>query len=176
VATGGVQVHSAYFFPDGRHILETGSMSGEHGLRLWVQDSEGGAPRPISPEGVRVRYRGCISPDGKRVATLDPERKPILYPVDGGAAEAIPGTLDGDEPVKWTADGKSVLVGRPELPNRVFLIDLASGQRKLLKTFASPDPTGLIDNSPPNFSRDLSSYVYSYTRISSDLYVVEGLR
>jgi hypothetical protein len=40
VATGGVQVHVAYFFPDGHHILETGSMSGGHGLRLWVQDTE----------------------------------------------------------------------------------------------------------------------------------------
>jgi Tol biopolymer transport system component len=176
ISTGDVQVHQAYFFPDARHILEVGSASAGHGLRLWIQDAEEGAPRPISPEGVSVRYRTCISPDGKRVAARDPEGKPTIYSVADGTALHVPNSEDGDEPVEWTADGKSLLVGRPEIPNRVFVIDLASGQRRLFKTFPSADPTGLLDNAPPNFSRDLKSYVYSYTRITSDLYIVDGLK
>src|SRR5882762_5916369 len=51
IATGDVQVQSACFFPDGQRILELGSASGTNGLRLWVQDAKGGAPKPISPEG-----------------------------------------------------------------------------------------------------------------------------
>jgi hypothetical protein len=39
-----------------------------------------------------------------------------------------------------------------------------------------PDPTGLLDSAPPDFSRDLKSYVYSYTRITSDLYIAEGMK
>jgi serine/threonine protein kinase/Tol biopolymer transport system component len=176
ISTGEVQVHQAYFFPDARHVLEVGSASAGHGLRLWVQDAEQGAPRPISPEGVSVRYRTCISPDGKQVAARDPEGKPTIYSVADGTAFVVPNSEDGDETVAWTADGKALLVGRSEIPNRVFMIDLASGQRKLFKSFPSADPTGLVDNSPPNFSRDLKSYVYSYTRITSDLYIVDGLR
>lgn len=38
------------------------------------------------------------------------------------------------------------------------------------------DPTGLIDNAPPTFSSDLKGYVYSYSRITSDLYVLDGLK
>jgi hypothetical protein len=38
------------------------------------------------------------------------------------------------------------------------------------------DPTGLIDNSPPNFSLDLKSYIVGYTRITSDLYILDGLK
>jgi hypothetical protein len=125
---------------------------------------------------VSFRYRGCISLDGKHVAALNPEGKPAVYNVDGAAPSAIPGTQDGDEPVQWTADGKSILVGRSEIPNRIFMIDLATAQRKLFKSFSPPDATGLLDNAPPNFSRDLKSYVYSYTRITSDLYVVDGLK
>ncbi|MBV9340799.1 MAG: hypothetical protein JO159_07905 [Acidobacteria bacterium] len=31
-------------------------------------------------------------------------------------------------------------------------------------------------DAPPQFSRDLKSYVYTYERITSDLYVVDGLK
>jgi Tol biopolymer transport system component len=176
ISTGDVQVHFLFFFPDSQHLLETGSASGNNGLRLWVQDIENGTPRPISPEGVTFRYRGAIAPDAKRVAALDPQRRPAIYDVGGGPSTLVPNAQEGDEPVEWTADGKGLLVGRSELPNRVFLIDLVSGQRKLFRTFSPPDPTGLVDNAPPNFSRDFKSYVYSYTRIISDLYIVDGLK
>jgi hypothetical protein len=96
--------------------------------------------------------------------------------VASGSPSPVPGTQAGDEPIQWTADGKSLLVGREEVSNRVFLIDLATGQRKLLKAFSAPDTTGLIDSAPPIFSRDLKAYAHSYMRILSDLYVVEGLK
>ena len=175
IVTGDVHVNGGYFFPDGHHILEIGNAPG-HGLRLWVQDSETGAPRPVSPEGVSFRYRGCISPDGKRLAAIDPEGKPVIYDVAGGPPAPIPNIQEAEEPVQWTADGKALLVGRTEIPTRVFIIDMTTGQRKFFKSFSSPDPTGLMDNVPPNFSRDLKTYVYSYTRITSDLYIVDGLK
>jgi eukaryotic-like serine/threonine-protein kinase len=176
IDTANVQVHLAYFFPDGRHILEVGSTVDGHGLRLWVQDLDGGAPRPLSPEGTDFRYRGGISHDGKKVAALDQERKAIIYDVAGGPPTFVPGALDGDEPVQWTKDEKSLVMGRTEIPNRVFTIDLATGQRKEWKTFSALDPTGLLDNAPPIFSRDLKTYIYSYSRITSDLYVLDGLK
>jgi eukaryotic-like serine/threonine-protein kinase len=177
ISTGDVRVERAFFFPDGRHILEVGNQSGGHGLRLWIQDSNTSAPRPITPEGASFSgYRGCISPDGKRVAALDPSGMPVIYDVDGGPPTVIPSVQPGELPVEWTAHGKSLLVGGREIPTRVFIINLSTKQRELFKSFTSPDPTGLVDNSPPNFSRDLESYVYGYTRITSDLYIVDGLK
>jgi eukaryotic-like serine/threonine-protein kinase len=176
IPTGDVHVQRAYFFPDERHILELGSATGGHALRLWVQDSEGGAPRPMSPEGVTVGYRSCISADGKQIAAQDPQGKITIYPVDGGAPVAVPSVQSGDVAIQWTTDGKGLLVGRREVPARVFTINLASGERKLFKTFSPADPTGLFSNAPPQFSRDLKSYVYTYQRITSDLYIVDGLR
>jgi hypothetical protein len=175
IQTGDVQVHQVFFFPDSRHILENGNQEG-HGLRLWVQDLQGGAPQPISPEGVSVGYRSCISPDGKLVAARDLEGGITIYPVSGGKPIPVPTAHSGELPAQWTADGKAVLVGAPEVPTRVFTIDLGTGQRKPFRTFSPVDPTGLFDTFPPNFSRDLKSYVYSYTRILSDLYIVDGLK
>jgi len=176
IDTGNVQVHAAYFLPEEKQILELGNMQGDRGLRLWIQNVENGQPKPLTPEGVLFRYRGCISKDGKTVAMLDSERKAVLFPLDGSGAKPIPGAVDGDEPIQWAPDGKHILVGRTELPNRVYNIDLATGQRALYKTFTMADPTGLLDTAPPNFSKDLKSYVFAYTRITSDLYVGEGLR
>ena len=176
ISTGDVQVHQAFFLPDERHILELGSVPGGHGLRLWLQGVEEGKPRPVTPEGVSIAYRSCISPDGKQVAAQDPEGKITIYPLAGGSPVIVPNTQSGDVPVQWTPDGKSLLVGRREVPSKIFTIDFATGQRKLFRSFSPADPTGLFSNAPPQFSLDLKSYVYTYQRITSDLYVVDGLK
>ena len=175
ISTGDVQTHQAFFFPDGRHILLLGNQPG-HGLRLWVEDASSGAPQPISPEGATVRRRGCISPDGTQVAARDPDGNITIYPVGGGKPLLVPNAQPGEEPVHWTPDGKALLVGARGIPVRVFTINLATKERKLLKSFMPADPTGLFGNAPPDFSRDLKSYVYTYQRITSDLYVVDGLK
>jgi len=176
IPTGDLRVNFAFFFPDARQILESGNVTGGHGLRLWVQNTDQGSPKAISPEGVSIVYRGCISQDGNRVAAQDPEGKIAIYPVNSGTPQVVPNTQPGDVPVRWTPDGKSLLVGRREVPSRIFTIDLVTGQRKLLKSFSPADPTGLFANTPPQFSRDLKSYVFTYQRITSDLYIVDGLR
>jgi len=175
ISTGDVQAQRAFFFPDNRHILLVGSQSG-HGLGLWVLNSEGGAPEALGPEGAMVRRRQCISPDGKQVAARDPEGHITIYMVSGGKSFLVPNIKPGEEPLQWTADGKALLVGRREIPARVFVINLTSKERKLLKALMPADPTGLFGNGSPTFSRDLKSYVYNYQRITSDLYVVDGLK
>ena len=123
-----------------------------------------------------VRRRQCISPDGKQIAARDPEGHITIYMVSGGKSFLVPNTQPGEEPLQWTADGKALLVGRREIPARVFVINLTSKERKLLKAFMPADPTGLFGNGSPTFSSDLKSYVYNYQRITSDLYVVDGLK
>ena len=136
----------------------------------------GGAPRPISPEGVAVPSRGCISPEGTRVVAQDPEAKITIYPVEAGIPMSVPNSQPGDVPIQWTPDGRSLLIGRRELPAPVFLVDPTSGQRTLFKTFSPPDVSGVVRGMVPRFSRDLKSYAYAYQRITSDLYVIDGLK
>jgi Tol biopolymer transport system component len=176
ISTGKLHVQGAYFFADGQKILELGNASGENGQRLWVQDINGGEPKPISPEGINSRLSGTISPDGKRVVAVDPQGKLALYPTSGGSPENVPGALEGDRPLRWMPDGKRLLISTINAPNVVSMLDLATGTRTLFRTMAVPEGLTQQDVSSPVFASDLKSYVYAYTRIASDLYVVEGLK
>jgi len=176
ISTGDVQVQNAYFFSDGQKILEIGSATGTNGLRLWVQEANGGAPKPISPEGIDSQLSGTISPDGKRVVARSPEGSITIYPVDGGTALRVRGSKEGERPVRWMPDGQGVLVAAPELPNAIYQIDLNTGSRKLFRMMPIPDGLRAQDFGSPVFAPDFKSYVSSYTRIASDLYVVEGLK
>jgi hypothetical protein len=84
--------------------------------------------------------------------------------------------LPGEGPTQWTPDGRSLLVSASDIPARVFMIDVRAAKRKLFGTYAPADPTGLTPLSSPNYSRDLKSYVFAYSRITSDLYIVDGLK
>jgi eukaryotic-like serine/threonine-protein kinase len=176
VQTGDVQVQQAYFFPDGKRILEIGNAAGANGQRLWVQDASGGAPRPISPEGVFTRLPGIISPDMKRVAALSPQGTIRIYSVDGGEATDIPDVKVGERALRWLPDGKSLLTARGEEPNVVYELEITTGKRKPFRTMPVPEGMLAEDLGAPIFSGDFKSYVYAYTRIASDLYVVEGLK
>ncbi len=63
VATSGLSVESATWFPDGKRILLTAGER-EHGVRLYVLESPEAQPRALSPLGYRAPLR-CISPDGR---------------------------------------------------------------------------------------------------------------
>jgi len=176
IPTGDVQVQTARFFSGGKRILELGNAASANGQRLWVQDAAGGNLRPISPEGVDSRLCGTIAPDGKRVAAVDPSGKISIYPVDDGEPSTIVGSEVGERPLDWLPDGKSLLVARVERPNVVYQVELTTGKRKPFLTIAVPDGMRAEDLGTPIFSADFKSYVYAYTRIASDLYIVDGLQ
>jgi Tol biopolymer transport system component len=176
ISTADVLPQRAFYFPDNRHILVVGSQTG-HGSRLWVMDDHGESLHPVSPEGASIRRRGCISPDGTRIAARDPEGRMVVYPADGqGNPTVVSAAQPDEEPYQWTADGKTLLVGHSEIPARVFTVNLTTNERKLLRAYTPADATGLFGSNAPTFSADLKSYVYSYQRMTSDLYIVDGLK
>jgi Tol biopolymer transport system component len=166
----------ARWFPDGKKVLFLGSEP-EHGVRLYVQDMDGGRPRAISPEGVSAT-QFVISPDGKSVAAVGPDQKGYIYPVDAGQQpRLISGFPVGDTPVAWAADGRSVYIYRSgELPAQVQRLDLTSGQKQLWKQLMPADDAGITDIGPVLITPDAKTYVYEYGRTLSDLYLVDGLK
>jgi hypothetical protein len=63
-----------------------------------------------------------------------------------------------------------------QLPVKVFRLNIETGQRQLFKEIYPADLTGLCDMTNLLWSADGQSYVYGYTRLLSDLYLVKGLR
>ncbi|HWC65482.1 MAG TPA: hypothetical protein VG777_05320, partial [Thermoanaerobaculia bacterium] len=100
-----------------------------------------------------------------------------LYPVEGGEPRKVSGAESGERPIVWSADGRSLLVYRPDAPPiRIHRIDIASGKSELWKEITPADAAGIEDVYPILVTPDTRSYVYNYRQRSSDLYVVEGLK
>ncbi len=99
--------------------------------------------------------------------------------MDKGEPSLLPGQLDGETPIEWSADGRSIYVYRFDSGDRsvkVYRVRVETGERELWKEIVPPDPAGIEFIGPILMTPDASSYVYTYQRRSSDLYVVEGLR
>jgi Tol biopolymer transport system component len=140
---------------------------------------DGGDPRPITPDG----FVGlALSPDGRTLATVDRYGEYYFYPVDGSAVpRPVPGYLDGDVVLQWSADGQSLFVREAgNLVLRIYRLDLATGERRFWNELVPPDPTVLIDiGSDPGQIRiapDGKSYAYTYWTFEGELYLAKALK
>ena len=172
-------VYNLVGWQDATRVVGFGQKSGERS-RGYVQDINGGPPRPFTPEGVTatlVRWWALpIAPDGKRVVGADEHATPMIYSIDGAAPAPIPELAAGDVPVQWTPDGRGLIVAHGEgLPWVVERLDLSTGTRTPATTIRAHDPAGLRQ-SMLAISRDAKYYVHSYSRLLSDLLVVNGLK
>ena len=168
---------AAGWFADSRRILYAASEPG-HGVRLYVQEIDGGKPQPITPEGISTALPGfAVSPDGKFVAAVGPEQKGAIFPVKGGEARPLSGLLPGEFPLRYSPDGRALYVWkRGDLPARISKIDLETGKRDVWKDLLPADPAGVERISNVLVTPDAKGYAYCYARLLSDLFVVEGLK
>jgi eukaryotic-like serine/threonine-protein kinase len=170
----------ANWLPTGDRVVFWGGSPGKE-PQIFVQAVAGGGPKPISPPGV-LGFRP--TPDGRYIAGTDSSQRVILFPVDRGEPRGTAARLtQGEAIIHVTEDGGAVLVNRyarsdgsPELPAKVFRINLKSGRRDLVRTIMPPDPAGICLVSMPMMTPDGRSYVYSYLRLLSNLELVDGLK
>ncbi|MFN2533102.1 MAG: protein kinase [Pyrinomonadaceae bacterium] len=137
------EYHYASFFPDGRQILFTGVETREDAaIRSYVQDVNTGEVHPLTEE-LTVALR--VSPDGKRVITLQPDRTYYIQPLDGGEPKAIPGLETDDEPIQWSDDGRAVyVIGPGEFATKIYRVNLATGDRREWKEIDPSNKVGLV--------------------------------
>jgi dipeptidyl aminopeptidase/acylaminoacyl peptidase len=168
----------AAWFPSGDRVLFAG-IEKNHGVRCYVQDLDGSPPRPVTPEGTGLPARThTVSPDGESFVAVGPDQGMFLYPTKGGEGpKRIPGLEPRDIPIRWSADGRSLYVFRyGELPAQIDRLAVETGVRKPWKKLAPSDPSGMAGVRWIEMTPDGESYVYSYSRFLSDLYLVEGLK
>ena len=166
---------SAQWFRDGKSVLFSGNEPGK-GIRFYVQQVDGSAARPVTPEGTRD---GLLSPDGKLVLARGAEGKYSIYAIAGAErgteSQPVPGLTEADVLAQWSADGRSVLVyRRAEIPCRLERVDLATGRRTLFREFAPADRTGLLSVREIFVTDDLRSYAYTAYYQLSSLFESEG--
>jgi serine/threonine protein kinase/Tol biopolymer transport system component len=173
VTTDSLEHVRVGWVPPGKAIVFSASEP-NHALRTYWMNLEDGKTRAITPEGTNGTL---VSPDGKYLLAVDPERRRWLYPLDGGDPQRLSVDLENDDAlIDWERDGKSLLVSKPGIPAKVVRVYLHSSRREDVRTVSPSDPAGIVSIVGIRFSADRKAYAYSYFRILSDLYVVDGLR
>jgi eukaryotic-like serine/threonine-protein kinase len=168
----------AAWSPDNRRIYLAGRDASDVG-RTYVQDVDGGDPRPITREG----FVGLLlSPNGQTLATVDRYGEYYLYAVDGKSdPRPLPGYVDGDVLLQWSDDGRFLFIREAgNLTLRIYRLDVSSGAREFWKELVPPDPTVLVDiGSDPGQVRitpDGKSYAFTYWTFEGELYVAQGMK
>ena len=145
--------------------------------RAYVQDTEGGDPLPIGPPGVRFPI---VAPDGRTVAAFT-QGGPVLFTIGASDARPCPGLDAEDVPIAWSLDGRALFFTRRsgltleihrlefvQQPAKAGVVAGESGSRGR-KNSRKPFGTGPTpDGKGP--------YAFSFHRVLSDLYLVEGLK
>jgi eukaryotic-like serine/threonine-protein kinase len=167
----------AAWSPDGRRVFFSGRESGDV-RRTYVQDVDGGEPRPVTPGG----FVGIVlSPDARSILAVDRYGEFYLCAVDQREEpRPLPGYQDGDVPLQWSVDGKSLFIREAgNLTLRIHTLDIATGGRRFWRELGPADPTVLTDiGSDPGqvrITRDGNHYAYTYWTFDGELYVAEGL-
>lgn len=163
--------------PDGKSILFAMSQNGRPS-RVWLQDVASGHSRPFTAEGAEVfLYSHLVSPDSRVLIGRGADRSMHLYPLAGGAPEPLLHVEPEEQPLRWSADGKSLYVYTPgALPARIDIVRLSDGHREKWKDLVPDDTAGVAFIRAPLVTPDGKHYVYSYTRVLSELFLVRGLR
>jgi len=177
----GMSVDAAAWFPDGKRILLLGTAGGKPLYSLL--DVATGRTRPLAISKVsnanRGIRRGNISPDGRLLARLGEGGRADLLSLDNGESRPAVGITQGEEPIRWSADGRLLyVVRRKGMSNVITRVDPVSGQREAWKQFViSSDPVGLRGGAGSvHLSADGNTCFWGYQRYVDELYLVEGLK
>jgi len=160
------------WIPDGSGLVFVASEPNHPGRTYWMDLN--GKSRPITPEGTLGQ---AVTADSKYVFATDREHKHWLYPLTGGDPKPFPTVLhEEDFVMRFDPDGKSVLVSQRGIPATISRVFLDGGRREQIRQIAPADLAGVEDIYHPIVSADTKSYAYSYYRVLSELWVVEGLK
>jgi hypothetical protein len=126
----------------------------------------------VTPPGTST---GFVSPDGQEVAAFSAALGHRRYPVAGGSDRPIPGLSFHDQIVRWSTDGKALIVGGATSPT-VDRVDVATGRREPLVTLGNRTPGGSWRFIFFAMADDPDVYAYVGATYLSEIFTVDGVR
>jgi eukaryotic-like serine/threonine-protein kinase len=170
---------AASFLSDNKRFIYVAAETG-HRPRTWLQDIDGGNPRPITPEGTAGFE---LSPDekwlivGKRVGP-NGNRDAALFSIDSGNTEDIHGLRADETVLGWTSDSQLYAASTANgslVSLHIDRLNPRTGARTPWRELPMP-PIGGVLPDPPIITPDGATYGYDYRLRLSDLYTVSGVR
>jgi eukaryotic-like serine/threonine-protein kinase len=179
LALEGLDVVSAVLWMhDSKSIFLLGRQKG-HGARIYRQSLSEQGPRPITAEILSPSQGDdglVVSPDGRSLALMS-DGVLRVFSIEGTAVRTVPGDFSGHTLIGWTSDARALYSYKvTDLPGRIYRLDLATGEPKVVRELSPADPAGIWRIHPVRITPDGSSYAYTYTRRVGDLYVFDGMK
>lgn len=166
----------AFWTSDGHRLVVRASRSSQP-MRFWVQDIDGSAPQPVTPEGIASGPFLTVH-HVDYVGGQDPHGAIQLYPVDGSSPKSIVGVSRDDILVDGSADSDDVYVtpARHAIPLQIMKLNILTGLRQPFTSISPTDSAGLLGLGLPVITADQTKYVGRQVRAVSVLYVATGLK
>ncbi len=167
----------AGFHPDGMHAFVVGATA-EDARALYLAPLSGGEARRVWDEDMAFdRFVGLpIAPDGERLVLRRTSGEHVLHAWRTQVTAPIRGLTAQDIVLGFDDSGDTLyLTGSAGLDRSILRFDLATGTRTPWRTPALTDPRGVAYVAPPVVAANGSRFAYSYLRLISNLYLVEGL-
>lgn len=138
------------YSPDGKYILATGGLPGEEVLQVW----ETATGKPVTPLlNFEKTVKGLFSPNGKHFITVTfPNRESDgevrVWEIAGGRPVACAVYKDNLNIVKFSLDGRYLIISAGDDPARVFDLDTGRMVAELVHegpvTYVSVSPDGSL--------------------------------
>ncbi len=162
------------YMPDGKHLIASGTEPGK-GARTYVVDAQTGESKALTPEG----YVGVIfSHDGSKVAMRGPDGTWGVWTMADSKFTPIP-SFDPKYSLRdWFRDDQQMYAvsnRSGERRSRVFRLDPKTGKLEFWKEFGG-NMAGIQSVSVPLFAHDADAYVYTYSQVLSEGFIVTHLQ
>ncbi len=161
------------WLPDGRRLLVCGNMP-KQDSRTFVLEPGTGHSQAVGPEGLWECYP---APDGAHFAARSAKGWVICATTGDTAARVIPGMRNEDEVIRWSRAGDALYCfGRGDVPAKVDLVKIATGERRTVTVLGDHDAAGLIGVLNVSMTEDLGHIVYCGATYQSTMYTVSHAR
>ena len=154
-------------------------------LRFYKQSVKGGLAEAVTPADRAGEFDSelgsrPISPDGKTLAVVDRDGRIVLFALDGpraGQPRIVPHVSDINSVQRWSIDGCCVYVKDNRVfPANVLKVEVVTGRSTIWRHLDTIDPVGMLSLYAIQIADDDRSYYYTFNRVMSDLFIVEGVR
>lgn len=166
-------VNFGTFLSDGQRVIYIAKEAGRP-YRAWLQNINGGAPRPLTPEGIGG---GQVSPDDKWMVAGPLNETDSLVSIEGGTRQKLVGLRPKELVIGWSSDGQLyVLSGnQAQMEAHIDKLNAHTGARTPWRNLTMPPITGMVPDAP-FITPDGKAYAFDYRLQLWDLYTVTEAR
>ena len=140
--------------------------------RCYLVPIAGGAPQPITPEGVRAAWP---APDGRTLLVHGTNGYEVRT-IGTDAHTPVPGFRAADAVIGWNDDHSIAVSVGNAVPLRIDSIDIRTGARAHVRDIAPPDNGGVYELMVTQWTDAGRSYVYHFGRTLDVIFVAKETR